>query len=162
MMQAFYPENIPIAISAFRSDNAIPALDSHSWDGGQCRIFKAVFPDGESWSIRVPIHMRGSSQDTIISILQGEQDVLQRIKSTGFPWAPKHHGSNFTFENEVGFPFLVLSWVEGCPLRWTTSCPPRQIRDKILRQVAEIQLSLIECTKDNSKSSLSFLDGIFH
>lgn len=148
-MQNFHPENIPVAISAFRPGDEIPVLDIRSWNGGQCRIYKTYFSDGESWSVRIPIHVQGSSKDTIISILQGEQDVLEKIGSTGFPWAPKHHGSSFTFENEVGFPFMALSWIEGSPLRWTASYPPRPIRNKILRQVAEIQISLIECTRED-------------
>jgi hypothetical protein len=149
-MQTFHPENIPASISAFRPDGEVPVLNERYMDGGECRIFKVDFSDGESWSVRIPIHVQSDSQDAIISVLRGEQDVLQEIGAADFPWAPKHHGSSFTFENLVGYPFIVLSWIEGSPLLWTANYPPRPVRNKILGQVAEIQMSLIECTKENS------------
>jgi hypothetical protein len=149
-MQTFYPENIPAVVSAFQPACEIPVLNKQHWDGGQCRIFKVDFSDGVSWSVRIPIHVQSSSQDAIICLLQGEQDVLREIGRADFPWAPKCHGSSFTFENLVGFPFMVLSWIEGSPLFWTTTHPPRPVRDKVLSQIAMIQMCLIECTKENS------------
>lgn len=153
LMQTFHPENIPATISAFRPGGEVPVLNEQYMDGGECRIFKVDFSDGESWAVRIPIHIQSDSQDAIISVLRGEQDVLQEIGGTDFPWAPKHRGSSFTFENLVGYPFIVLSWIEGSPLLWTDNHPPRPIRNKILSQVAEIQMSLIECTKENSMFS---------
>jgi len=155
LMQNFHPENIPTAISTFRPDGEVPVLNKQHWDGGQCRIFKVDFSNGESWSVRIPIHIQCNSQDTVISLLQGEQRLLQELGSRDFPWVPKHHGSSLTFENLVGFPFMALSWIEGSPLSWTTTDPPRPVRDKVLRQVAEIQLTLIECTKEDSVSRYS-------
>jgi hypothetical protein len=114
-MQIFHPENIPATISAFRPDGEVPVLNERYIDGGECHIFKVDFSDGESWSVRIPIHVQSDSQDAIISVLRGEQDVLQEIGATDFPWAPKHHGSSFTFENLVGYPFIVLLWIEGSP-----------------------------------------------
>ncbi|KAH8691063.1 hypothetical protein GQ44DRAFT_744738 [Phaeosphaeriaceae sp. PMI808] len=91
--------------------------------------------------------MQSNSQDAIISVLRGEKDVLEEIGKTCFAWAPKYHDSSFTFENSIRFPFLALSWIKGSPLSWSTTHPPRPTRDKILSQVAEIQIALIECTK---------------
>jgi hypothetical protein len=116
LMQTFHPEHIRATISAFRPDREVPVLNHEQYiDGGECRIFKADFSDGESWSVRIPIHVQSDSQDAIISVLRGEQDVLQEIGGMDFPCAPKHHGSSFTFENLVGYPFIVLSWIEGSP-----------------------------------------------
>jgi hypothetical protein len=151
-MQTFRPENITAVVSTFRLDGEVPVLDEHYWDGGQCRIFKVDFSNGESWSIRVPIHVKSDSEETIVRVLQGEQNVLQELGKRNFPWAPKHHGSSFTFENLVGFPFMALSWIEGSPLLWNITHPPRLVRDKVLRQIAEIQMALIECTKEDRES----------
>lgn len=150
LMQNFRPENIPTAISAFQPDGEVPVLNELHLEGGQCCIFKADFSDGESWSVRIPIHVQSDSQDVIINVLQAERDVLQEINRKGFRWAPKYLGSSFTFQNLVGFPFLALSWIEGSPLSWSPVDPPRPLRDKVLGQIAEIQMSLIECTKENS------------
>lgn len=150
LMQTFHPDNIPVAISVFRPDGEVPILNERYMDGGQCRIFKVDFSDGKSWSVRIPIHIQSDSQGSIISILRGEQDVLQNINATDFAWAPKHLGSSFTFENLVGYPFIILSWTEGSPLLWSDNYPPRPVRNKILDQVAKIHVSLIDCTKENS------------
>lgn len=162
LLQAFHPESIPVAISDFRTDSEIPILDSQHFDGGQCRIFRVFFSDGECWSVRIPIHGQSTSQDAIINILQAEQNVLQMVWSKGFTWAPKHHGSSFTFANPVGFPFMVLSWIDGSPLHWTPSNPTRPIRDKILVQLAEIQISLIECTQEKRGFSHPTVDATTH
>jgi hypothetical protein len=151
-MLTFHSENITAAISTFRPDGEVPVLNKQHWDGGQCRIFKVDFANGDSWSVRIPIHVQSDSQDSIIGVLQGEQDVLQELGKTDFPWAPKHYGSSLTFENLVRFPFMALSWIEGSPLLWTPTDPPRPVRNKVLAQVAEIQMTLIECTKEDSAS----------
>jgi hypothetical protein len=150
LIQTFHSENIPAAISTFLPNSEVPVLNERYMDGGQCRIFKVDFLNGESWSVRIPIHLQSDSQGAIINALRREQEVLQEIGGKYFPWAPKHHGSSLTFENVVGYPFIVLSWIEGSPLLWTANYPLRPIRNKILGQVAKIQMSLIEHTKENS------------
>jgi hypothetical protein len=153
LLQTFCPEKIPAAISTFRSDQEVPVLNEQHFDGGQCRIFKVDFSDGASWSVRIPIHVKSDSQDTIVGVLQGEREVLEEIGGIGLPWVPKHYGSSLTFGNVVGFPFMALSWFEGSPLLWTTTEPPRPVRNKVLHQIAKIQLTLIEYTKDYSMFS---------
>jgi hypothetical protein len=149
LMHHFCPENITTAVSIFRPDGEVPVLNKQHWDGGQCRIFKVDFLNGESWSIRFPVHIQSDSQDTIINLLQGEQSVLQELNKRKFPWSPEHYGSSLTFENCVGFPFMALSWIDGSPLPWTMTHPPRPVRDEVLRQIAEIQMALINCTKED-------------
>ncbi|KAF2844424.1 hypothetical protein T440DRAFT_484210 [Plenodomus tracheiphilus IPT5] len=159
-MHTFQPESLVAAISTLRSDGEIPVLNERHWDGGQCRIFKVDFSNRESWSVRIPIHVQSESQDTIINILQGERCILQELGRTGFPWAPKYYGSSLTFDNLVGFPFMALSWIEGSPLVWTPTDPPRPIRDKVLRQVAKIQMALIECTKESKSTATQYFSRL--
>jgi len=89
LIQTFRPENIPATISAFRPDGEVPVLNEQYMDGGECRIFKADFSDGESWSVRIPIHVQSDSQDAIINVLRGEQDVLQGDWRDGLSLGPK-------------------------------------------------------------------------
>ena len=71
LIHTFYPEKIPATISAFRPDGEVPVLNERYIDGGECRIFKVDFSDGESWSVRIPIHVQSDSQDAILSVLGG-------------------------------------------------------------------------------------------
>ncbi|KAF1913309.1 hypothetical protein BDU57DRAFT_351133 [Ampelomyces quisqualis] len=159
-MHTFRSENLTAAISTFKSDGEIPTLNEQHWDGGQCRIFKVDFSNRESWSIRIPIHVHSECQDTIIDILQDEQCILHELSRIGFPWAPKYHGSSLTFDNVVGFPFMALSWIEGSPLVWTPTHPPRPVRDKVLGQVAEIQLALIERTQESRGTATQYFSHL--
>ena len=151
----FHEENISIAISQFRYDHQVPNLCRH-YDGGQCRVFKVDFVEGESWAVRVPIFVREASRDAIINLVQCEVNILRELENKGFRWAAKLRGCSLTFDNAVGYPFVVLTWIPGSPLSWSEDFPPRPFRDKILNQVAMIHVSLIECTKEDSLS-YSFL-----
>lgn len=161
MMESFHsdfrPENIATTVStAFRHDGEVGKLDEKYSEGGQCRIYKVNFSD-ESWSVRIP-HVQSSFDGAIktsvghqiISFVERERDVIQEVGKSGFPWAPTLLGLSLTFENGIGRPFILLSWIEGSHLQWTELDPPRPVRDKILRQVAQIHMNLLECTQEMS------------
>jgi hypothetical protein len=147
----FHPQNIPRAIATLRSDGQVPVLNETYFDGGQCRIYKVDFPDKESWAIRIPLHIRNAPPEAIIDLLQGEILILEELEVKGFRWAPRLQGSSLTFENSVGYPFIALSWIAGESLSWSLEQPAQPIRDKILRKIASIMMSLIECTSEKSK-----------
>lgn len=151
--QAFHPENIPTAIAQCRPDGEVPVLERH-FDGGQCRVYKVVFSNKESWAVRIPLHVQSSSKEAMIDVMKGELDTVLELNRKSFPWVAKYHGSSFTFENPVGYPFLAFSWLEGIPLPWSEPELPRPSRNKVLWQLAELQVTLIECTKEKSVSSL--------
>lgn len=149
LKQTFRWENIPAAVSALRADGQTPFLRDQVFEGGQCMVFRVDFSDGESWAVRVPIHMK-NTPDTIKYALQAEARVLRQLEKTSFGWAPRYHGSSLTFDNPIGFPFIALGWIEGSPLTWTATEPPRPVRNRLLAQLAAIQISLVECTKEQS------------
>lgn len=152
----FRPENIAVAVSAFWHDAEVPRVMEQYMAGGQCRIYKVEFAD-ESWSLRIPhVHcdlngyITADDEDFILKSLEDERDIIQEVAKSGFLWSPKLLGFSLTFQNDIGRPFLLLSWIEGSPLRWTDTDPPRHVRDEILTQIAEIHMSLIECTQEFS------------
>ncbi|KAJ6102593.1 hypothetical protein N7486_005020 [Penicillium sp. IBT 16267x] len=155
--QNFYENNIPIAISQLRGDKQIPALCKH-FNGGQCRVFKVNFTNGESWAVRVPLFVRHASQDTVIQLIESEARVLEELELKGFLWAAKLRGCSLTFDNAIRYPFIPLTWITGSHLSWSDEFPARPLRDKVLKQVAMIHTSLIECTKETSKSNALFAD----
>ncbi|KAI1998698.1 hypothetical protein LOZ51_002432 [Ophidiomyces ophidiicola] len=144
--QSFYENAIPIAISELRSDKQIPTLCQY-FDGGQCRVFKVIFTDGESWAVRVPLFAH-ASQNNVIQLLMSEAHILEELGLAGFSWAAKLQACSFTFNNAIRYPFIVLTWIPGNQLSWSDEFPTRPIRNKILDQVAKLHISLIECTKE--------------
>ncbi|KAI9891349.1 MAG: hypothetical protein M1814_002862 [Vezdaea aestivalis] len=155
----FSPENIPVVISHFRRDGEIPNLSRETFRGGQCHIYKVDFSDKESWAIRVPLYMT-SSEDGIISVMEDEVKTVRELESKEFTWSPRYRGSSVTFDNAVGYPFTVLSWIEGSILKWSENYPRQPVRNKILAQIAMIQVSLIQCTKEKSVSATSYCERL--
>ncbi|KAK3045709.1 hypothetical protein LTR09_012743 [Extremus antarcticus] len=120
--------------------------------GGQCHVFKVNFKHDQdrSLAIRVPLYM---DPDATIEALEAELRNYDELEAKGLPWAPKCHGRSLTFDNPAGYPFIVLSWIDGSKLAWTESFPQRPLRDDILTQMAKMQLDLIEYTLENSHST---------
>lgn len=150
--QFFTPENLVAAISALNIDPEGFFLDGE-FRGGQCHIFKLSRPtdaggDLEKLAVRAPIYMDDVC-DTKISALRTELRTLQTLKDKGFPWAPRCRGSSLSFDNAIRHPFVVLTWIDGAALRWDENVPVRVVRDRVLAQMAAIQVSLIECTQQN-------------
>lgn len=144
---SFKRENIPVAVSTFRSDGEVPVLDSQHFEGNLCYVFKVNFSDEESWAVRIP---NTTSQKPPIAYVEKEQIIIQELNRVAFRPAPRFIGASNTFDNPVGHPFIVLSWLEGSPLTWSPTSPPRPIRDEVLREITELQLQLIYRTSESS------------
>ncbi|EEQ29480.1 uncharacterized protein MCYG_02299 [Microsporum canis CBS 113480] len=117
----FCPENIPIAIQKFRNeDDELARFKSNTLtqplSGGQCQIYRLGFSDDADWAIRIPIHLSSYSEEEVVSILMTEIKILKHLENCRFPWSPKVIGYDVTFDNPIGFPFLVLNWIPGEPL----------------------------------------------
>ncbi|KAM5451766.1 hypothetical protein MaudCBS49596_003594 [Microsporum audouinii] len=158
----FCPENIPIAIQKFRNeDDELARFKSNTLtqplSGGQCQIYRLGFSDDADWAIRIPIHLSSYSEEEVVSILMTEIKILKHLENCRFPWSPKVIGYDVTFDNPVGFPFLVLNWIPGEPLSWTATTPKRRVdRERVLDQVAKIMISLISCTRRDGGSALEY------
>jgi Ser/Thr protein kinase RdoA (MazF antagonist) len=151
--QAFKANKIFDALSQLDISGGPPCLDSE-FRGGQCHIFKVSFQDAASFAVRVPLYMgNAGGLDAKTEALQTEMQNLQVLETKGFPWSPRCRGHSLTFDNAVQHPFLVLTWVDGKQLSWDDDSPPREVRDKVLGQMASIQLALIECTLEKGSTA---------
>lgn len=153
---AFRPENIPLVARRFWTSDELPSFFSNTLacplSGGHCQVYKLGFSDQTTWAVRIPIHARNAPKEVIITQLQCEIENLKRLNANGFDWAPKLIGYDLTYDNEVGFPLIVLSWIPGDPLEWNDTVPLHRCdRDKVLQQIIKLVLQLIQCTKVKSK-----------
>jgi serine/threonine protein kinase len=140
----FEPHKIFAAVKSTGTVGAGPFLDGE-FHGGECRVLKLSFKDEASVAVRV-LHPKNSSHDNIIATVQSEVHVLKELEGKGFPWAPRCLGASLTFDNPIEHPFVVLTWAEGFPLDWDEHHPPQTLRNRLLDQIASIQLCLIQCT----------------
>ncbi len=136
------------AITQLGINGAEPILDGE-FRGGQCHIFKVSFKNEPSVAVRVPLYMDAGSPDAKIAALQAELRNHETLKAKGFRWAPRCRGSSLIFDNPIKHPFVVLAWIEGSQLSWGKNFPSQPMRNKVLSQMASVQLSLLECTLES-------------
>lgn len=90
-----------------------------------------------------------------------ERHNFQILEEKGFTWVPHCYGASLTFDNPIKYPFMVLEWIEGSPLRWDDDTPSQPIRGALLAQIAEIQLSLISSTLEE-RMDVDRSEGMVH
>ncbi|OAA67564.1 hypothetical protein ISF_03740 [Cordyceps fumosorosea ARSEF 2679] len=69
-------------------------------------------------------------------------------------------GRSLSFDNPVKFPFLVLIWAEGSKPRWDDDSPPRPLRDKLLGQMAAIQVSPSSAAQEDMRSYVASFESM--
>lgn len=149
----FHPENIPSTVTGLRNDGTAASFYLGTADrplsGKQCVVYAVRFPDAATWAVRVPVHASHLPPEVITNLVETEVSILKRLQASGFSRSPRLLGYNSGFDNPIGFPYLVFSWFEGTQLEWSDTIPPeREIRNKILRQMADIILELADCTQE--------------
>ncbi|KAG8418877.1 hypothetical protein J3459_011933, partial [Metarhizium acridum] len=149
--QILDPEAICAALSDLQLGGSDPFV-AGEFQGGESRIFKINFKDHPSLSLRVR-HPNQGNQEIIICHVEMETRIFRTLEAKGFSWSPRYRGASLTFDNPIRYPFLVLDWAEGFPLKWDDSSPSKPIRDAILSQIADIQLSLITCTLEHRSTT---------
>ncbi|TLS20665.1 uncharacterized protein PpBr36_10996 [Pyricularia pennisetigena] len=148
------------AVMELGIDRSAPFVDSE-FSGGQCKIFKISFRDNdsESLAVRVPLHSSASGlNDGLIDMIRAEWEILQKLEKKGFAWAPRCRSCSLTFDNLIKLPFLVYTWAHGSSPIWTEEVPSRPLRDKLLRQLAKIQVALIQSTLE-TRNPMSKMEG---
>ncbi|OAQ78351.1 protein kinase-like domain-containingprotein [Purpureocillium lilacinum] len=158
--QPLLPADKVLAVAAaLRTDGKTPHLTHGTEDKpiqlGQTQIFAVRFEDGDTWAVRIPIHQDGTfSPSSIADLAQDEVDTLTKLNEAGFRWAPKLIGSDCSFDNPLGRPYMVVNWLPGVALEWSSALAAEK-RQKVLRQLADIQLDLAQCTSEPRSSDLA-------
>jgi hypothetical protein len=152
-VEGFHAENIPSVVTGLRTDGTEASFclgtADHPLSGKQCLIYAVQFPDGATWAVRVPVHASHLPRECITDFVEMEVSILKRLETSGFSWSPRLLGYHSGFDNPIGFPYFVLSWIEGTPLEWSDTIPShRESRNKILRQMVDIILELADCTME--------------
>ncbi len=113
--------------------------------GNRFVLFKFRREDGSRIALRVqqqwplPLH-----PDIIKNLVRREVYVLKKLEIIQFKHAPKCLAFDLSFNNPIQHPFLVLTWAEGQRLIWTKDHPTMDLRMRIMNQLFEMQLELID------------------
>ncbi|KAK1766585.1 kinase-like domain protein [Phialemonium atrogriseum] len=151
-MVFFQPEAILDIVKALASDGTKASFLHDTGDrpfsGGQCLVY-AVQLGSIACGVRIPVHYNHLPPSAVAECLALEVSVLRSLEERGFAWSPRVLGFDAGFDNPIKFPYVVLSWIDGKLLEWTPTIPQkRHVRDKVLRQMADIVFELVSCTED--------------
>ncbi len=149
-------------VSALRGDEVSAFLCSgtdekpiHVW---QSLVYAVGFRDSKDiWAVRVPLYSKSNLKPGAIpELVSYEMVTLRRLSDIEFRWSPRLIGGDASYDNSIKHPYLVLTWIPGTPLEWTPAIPAQQEqRDKVLRQVVDLQLELVRCTKESRPTPLT-------
>ncbi|KAF8904709.1 kinase-like domain-containing protein [Gymnopilus junonius] len=114
-------------------------------------IYAVTFLDGVKWAARIPLHgVKESFHDSDAKALKSQALTMRFIKqNTSIPVPDVIHFDT-TFDNALGAPFLLITWLEGIPIysawRKTSSFDDHTIlderREKMLRSVGKVMAQL--------------------
>ncbi|KAK8144711.1 hypothetical protein G3M48_005460 [Beauveria asiatica] len=127
-------------------------------------LFRFRRDDGSRIAVKVqqqwPI---ATHPDNMQNVVRRELYALKKLESIHFKYAPKCIAYDTSFDNPIRMPFLVVTWTEGEPLTWTTHYPPMDMRMRVLNQLFQIQLELIEDSLEScNETARHFYSRLIH
>lgn len=161
-LRTFDTTNILKIVNLLRPDTASASFlfdtAEKPFSGGQCLIYAIGFPDGITWTVRIPARVSYLPLETISDEVNNEVSILKHLETKGFSWSPRTIDYDCSFNNVLEYPYKILTWVHGKPLEWSDSVPARrEDRKKIINQMTDIILELAESTKETCEFSLEIL-----
>lgn len=115
-------------------------------------VWALQYPDGSRYAVRVP-DMRNKTRGSVIEQIESDIELLERLARLKFPWSPRPITYSLHFQNHLRFPYMIVTLFDGHPLNWNHTFPAeRATRDKILRQLADINFQLMKCTEEKGTS----------
>jgi hypothetical protein len=115
-------------------------------------IYALQYPDGSRCAVKIPIYMAHKTQEEqsiIAAAVDAEIATLEYLSSKKFAWSPKAITYSSNFQNPLGFPYMILTWMNGDSLEWNERMPRTlKLRESVLKQVAYIMLDLAMVTEE--------------
>lgn len=133
-------------------DNPLAKIEEYDrYQEGRCRYYKAEFASGDIWNVAVRFCSR--RRGAVSEIFEREQNMLRLMDERNVKWAPKIRGAGVSLDDD--FSYLATSWTPGECLVWNEEQPEREMRDKVMKQLALIHEDILEKTKVQHCESIS-------
>ncbi|KAJ5166677.1 uncharacterized protein N7482_005458 [Penicillium canariense] len=140
-----------------RADGSIPSFTAEAgplpYIGNHYTIYPVQYPDGTRVAVRVPIDIYSrDTLQTMLALMKAEANTLNLLARCKFAWSPRVLYYTTTFDNPLGRPYMVCTWIDGKQLEWSETFPAEsENRQKILAQVARIMFDLVVCTQKSGQ-----------
>lgn len=115
LLSNFRPSKIPAMVKQFHCRDEVPSMIPIMLQENEVTRFRLDFRDGQTWLLYVPAHLYYKEPEDIISIVKAEAAEIWSYNGRNDPSTPQLIMSSPTFKNDIGFPFLLVTFRYGRP-----------------------------------------------
>ncbi|OAA53293.1 sorting nexin-3 [Cordyceps fumosorosea ARSEF 2679] len=147
----FYPSiyNVKVALESLNLEGSY--VFESEMHGPRYILYRFRRDDGSHIALRMMQPYRVvASAEYVRTAVRREVSILKKLESIQFQWAPRCIAFDLSFNNPIGRPFLVVTWMAGQTLIWTRDHPGPDLRARVLNQLSQIQLELIHTSLQRS------------
>lgn len=142
--------DVYLVLTLARGDNPPPSfiLDTRAYPfiRSPYDVYVFEYPDGSRYAVQIPIRMHDCPRTEIQELIEDEAANLEDLAVAKFPYSPRLVTYSATYANYLRFPYIIMTFIEGCPLEWSDTFPDARVRQWVLIQLAEIIYELTMCT----------------
>jgi hypothetical protein len=125
-------------IAAVLKDGVSCIIEERKYVGQEHAVLRLLFENKEQWALRMPINPKGKFPDdeSPLEIMKSTTSLQQCLHKHGM-MAPRVHWSCLRLtENPVGYPVVLMDWIEGEPLNWEIVRHDPDTKAKVVAQLA--------------------------
>jgi aminoglycoside phosphotransferase (APT) family kinase protein len=137
-------------------------IEQRKYDGQEHAVLRLLFDNKEQWALRMPINPYGKfpehDLELPLEIMRSTTMLQQCIFKHGMK-VPRVHWSCLQWrENPVGYPVVLMDWIEGQPLDWEALRHHPEATAKVLAHLAQHVFDLSMLTE--SREALKDLQAL--
>jgi hypothetical protein len=137
-------------------------IDEVKYDGQEHGILRLLFDNKQQWTVRLPINPTGKFYhdefELPLKIMRMTSSLQQCLHKHGM-MVPRVHWSCLRWsDNPVGYPVVIMDWIDGQILDWEVIRHRPEVKMKVLAQLADYIFDLSTLTE--SPEALKDLKGL--
>jgi len=137
-------------------------IDEVKYDSQEHGILRLLFDNKQQWAVRLPINPIRKFGDydfeLPLTIMRATSSLQQCLHKHGM-MVPRVHWSCLRWsENPLGYPVVIMDWIDGQVLDWEIIRHRPETKKKLLAQLARYIFNLSTLTE--SREALEDLQGL--
>lgn len=127
-------------------------IDKVKYEGQEHAILRLLFENKQKWAVRLPINPNGKfCNDNELPLISMRATIsLQQCLHKHGMMVPRVHWSCLRWsENPVGYPVVIMDWIDGRALDWEIIRHHPEAKTKVLTQLADYIFSLSTLTESS-------------